>query len=659
MNLFLRQAPFVRFLGPFLFGILLSLRLENLANAKPIILGTVILALILLLTLDKVWKQMSKSHFYGLLSQFVLFLLGLGLGIRAMEGHVYPPEADRYIAIVESTPVEKQRSYAVNLNVYRFQSDSASYQSCNFRLIGYFSKNSFNQQIIPGQSILFSGYLMNKDQERYPYQFDYGRYLRNTGISGTIYIPENEYHLIQNDYFSFRGTLNSFRSRLIEKMNEDSIPLMEYGVISALLVGDRSFLDPELRDDFADAGAVHILAVSGLHVGIIYMLFLYVLNFIFRDKAALLKLLLILLILWGYAALTGFSPSVLRAATMFSFIAVGKHHKRYSNTYNMVAASALFLLLIDPLLISQVGFQLSYLAVIGIIFFQPRFHAFIKVKNKYLDMVWSLFCVSLAAQLATFPLSIYYFHQFPILFFLTNLLVIPFATLILYAGIPWLILLWLPWVSDILGLVTVFSTRVLNWFIGRVNSIPFAKIEGIYLNEISVLLIYLMIISSTVFFTKPSRLKLRLCGATLICLTFLWLNRRVSNTLQDEIIIPTLGDEVTIARMTQDQLLIYTSDTLNFLKSWQRELSPYFLTRGISSENAISFVDFANETAPLFIVDSLNLHESQHIVWNSSEEMIKIVDADIRLNKASDSSLLRFRTDNLSRFSAYSPRLLK
>jgi competence protein ComEC len=602
---------------------------------------------------------MSKSHFYGVISHLALFLLGLALGFRALDGHVTPPEADHYFAVVESSPVEKNKSYAVNLKVYRFQIDSAHFQSCNFRMIGYLAKDGLDNQIVPGQSILFSGYLMNQNQALYPDQFDYGKYLRNTGISGSVYIPKGEFEVMDNNYFSFRGKLNFFRSKLMAELSKDSIPVKEYGVLSALLVGDRSFLDPQLRDEFADAGAVHILAVSGLHVGIIYMLFLYVLNFIFKKRAALLKLILVLIILWGYAALTGFSPSVLRAATMFSFIALGKHRKRYSNAYNMLAASALCLLLFDPLLITQVGFQLSYLAVVGIIFYQPRFHSLLEVKNKYLDMAWSLLCVSGAAQLATFPLSMYYFHQFPLLFFVTNLLVIPLATIILYAGIPWLLLLWLPWVSDLLGWITIHSTMILNWGIGWINTLPFVKIDGIYVNSISVLTIYILINSITAFVIKPSRVKLRWCGISMICLTALIVYRKVENNLQDEILIPTLTEGATIMRIAKDRLVVYSNDTVNFKQTWERELYPYLLRRGICSDDDLDFVAFGNAESPLFVTDSVKSMNGHHIVWSPNENRVRVDTKDSPLLNYTDSTIIRINPYKLNRFSAYSPRPLK
>ncbi|MGB6036136.1 MAG: ComEC/Rec2 family competence protein, partial [Cryomorphaceae bacterium] len=377
MELFLHHAPLVRILAPFLLGLLAALKLDSISYFKPVLVLVILALIVALFSFNKTWKSMRLNHFFGLVSAVLFFLFGAVLGFTAIEKDRSIPEAESYLALVESTPVEKKNSFAVDLKVHKAELDSGLYQSCDARIIAYISKEEFDLRIAPGNSIRFSRSISNLEQELYPYQFDYGEYLRNIGISGSVYIPHGAYQFVEIDQFSLRAMLNGIRGSLLERMNEDSIPIEEYGVISALLVGDRSSLDPQLRSDFADAGAVHILAVSGLHVGIIYLLFLTILKFFFKKKYALLQFIMILALLWGYAALTGFSPSVLRAATMFSFIAVGKFHKRYGNIYNMIAASALFLLAINPLLITQVGFQLSYVAVLGIVYFHPKFHALV------------------------------------------------------------------------------------------------------------------------------------------------------------------------------------------------------------------------------------------------------------------------------------------
>ena len=178
---------------------------------------------------------------------------------------------------------------------------------------------------------------------------------------------------------------------------------------------------------------MHVLAVSGLHVGIIFFILNFLLTPLNRNKRLLkIKLFLLVGALWFYAFLTGLSPSVMRSCTMFSFIVVGENLNKRTNIYNTLAASAFLLMLINPLIIFGAGFQLSYIAVISIVFFQPRLAALVAVKNRILKYVWDLFTVSVAVQIGTAPISIFYFHQFPVYFWLSNFIVIPGAALILY-----------------------------------------------------------------------------------------------------------------------------------------------------------------------------------------------------------------------------------
>jgi competence protein ComEC len=661
MKLFWRSAPLVRILIPLLLGLIASLQFDNYSGQIPLLLFPVLVILALLVSLYLVWRQIGNNHYFGILSSILFFLLGGALGYRAMEGQLSLPDGISYLAIAETAPVEKANSYAVNLEIFKVQLDTQTYQSCEVRVIAYFAKTGFDRNIFPGKSIRFSGFFSNPDQQLYPAQFDYGRYLRNTGVSGTVYIPEGSYTLVEEDQFSFKGQLNKVRGDLIESLNEDSVPSKEHGVISALLVGDRSFLDPQLRNDFADVGAVHILAVSGLHVGIIYLLFLSVFNFLLREKMRLFKFFLILAVLWGYAAFTGFSPSVLRAATMFSFIAAGKYNSRYVNTYNMIAASALFLLAVNPLLITQIGFQLSYLAVIGIVFFHPKFHALLVIENKYIDMLWSLVCVSFAAQLATFPLSIYYFHQFPMLFMITNIVVIPLATLILYFGVAWVVLLWIPFVSDILGWITIIFTRILNTFVELINTIPFAKMDGLYMSSLSVMLTYMIIILVTAFLIKPSRIVLRFLALTAVCLYGLILHRRIAVIIQDDILVPTLSESPTVIRLIQDEVVVYAEDRVLFNASWQRDLYPYLLTQGFRDTESVRFVEIGEENKILNVRRSRTSSKKQHILWNLEKEEIRTVNEKNgeEILSESGASLLQLKSDDLIQFSSDLPLLQK
>jgi competence protein ComEC len=210
----------------------------------------------------------------------------------------------------------------------------------------------------------------------------------------------------------------------------------QFAVASAIMLGYNDYMNGDITRAYASSGALHVLSVSGLHVGIMFFMLNVLLKFMDNRgrKLEITKSVSIILFIWLYACLTGLSPSVLRSAMMFSLIQSGTLLKRHVNTFNIVFGSAVVLMLFNPFIVTEVGFRLSYLAVLGIIYLQPKIYSLWAFKNWFLDKAWMIVAVSLAAQIATFPLSLLYFHQFPNLFLISNLVVIPVSNLILFLG---------------------------------------------------------------------------------------------------------------------------------------------------------------------------------------------------------------------------------
>jgi competence protein ComEC len=209
----------------------------------------------------------------------------------------------------------------------------------------------------------------------------------------------------------------------------------ELAVASAIMLGYRDYMNADIVQAYASSGALHVLSVSGLHVGVLFLALQFLLQWM--DKYRQLKwvkVLLVLAVMFFYAVLTGLSPSVLRAVVMFSFFVIAKAINRDNNMYNVLGISCLLLLFWNPYLITEVGFKLSYLAVLGIVVLYPILQPLLTFKNKLLKGAWSITCLSIAAQIATFPISLYYFHQFPNLFLISNLIIIPASDFVLYLG---------------------------------------------------------------------------------------------------------------------------------------------------------------------------------------------------------------------------------
>jgi competence protein ComEC len=270
----------------------------------------------------------------------------------------------------------------------------------------------------------------------------------------------------------------------------------ELGIAEALLIGYTNDLDKDLVQAYSNTGVVHIIAISGMHLALIYVLLVWVFAKIpLLNKSKVMQLFLILSSLWLFSILTGASPSVLRAAVMFSFIAVGKTYFKQASIYNSLAASAFVLLCYNPYYLWAVGFQLSYLAVLGIVVFQKPICNCLYTKNKWLDKTWQLISVSTAAQLLTFPVCIYYFHQFPNLFLLSNLVAVPLSAIILYAEIVLIAFSWIPFAGTMLGKLVTGLIWLMNKIIYRLNDLPFAVWDKIPATVLSTWLLYAAVIA--------------------------------------------------------------------------------------------------------------------------------------------------------------------
>lgn len=350
----------------------------------------------------------------------------------------------------------------------------------------------------PGMQVLVPCTPQKIKESLNPFQFSYKDYLSQLNIKRQININRSELEISNIERHNFKSRSWKLREQLISELKKYDFGENEIAVFQALILGQRREISNTLYKNYAAAGAIHILAISGLHIGIL----LIILNFLFRtlDRikyGKLIKAFILIFLLWGFAVLTGLSASVVRAVTMFSFIAVGLQLKRKTSVLNSLFLSLFILLLIDPYYIFQVGFQLSYLAVFSIIVFQPLIYGLFKSKVKFVDYLWKLSSVSIAAQVGVIPLSLYYFHQFPGLFLLTNLIVLPFLGLLLAFGIIVIILAFInslpSFIAEFFDLVLHLMNRFIEWIAGM-ESFVFSNIQLSLFQTLSLYLILLSIL---------------------------------------------------------------------------------------------------------------------------------------------------------------------
>ncbi|PTX41693.1 competence protein ComEC [Christiangramia gaetbulicola] len=335
-----------------------------------------------------------------------------------------------------------------------------------------------------------------------PFQFSYSRYMKQLKVEQQLNLDPSKISISSYDP-SFRDKAWNLRERLIQNLKNYNFGKDEIAVFQALILGQRRDISTELYRDYAAAGAIHILAISGLHIGIL-LLFL---NFLFKPIENLkygrfIKPVIVIILLWSFAILSGLSASVVRAVFMFSFIAVGLQLKRKTSSLNSLFLSLFFLLILDSYYIFQVGFQLSYLAVLSIIVFQPMIYQVFSPNNKVIDYIWKLSSVSLAAQIGVIPLSIYYFHQFPGLFLLTNLVVLPFLGILLALGILVIILAAIQILPVFIEESFGKLLNSLNLFIEKVADLDQFVISNIQLDLLQTIVLYLIILAVVLMIRK-------------------------------------------------------------------------------------------------------------------------------------------------------------
>ncbi|MEM8896124.1 MAG: ComEC/Rec2 family competence protein, partial [Bacteroidota bacterium] len=363
-----------------------------------------------------------------------------------------------------------------------------------------------SEDIVPlgyGDRIMVKGMPYEIPSPKNPDEFNYSAYMRTRHIYDQQFVDSSDLLRLDkkppNQILALGYQVRSFFQ---DKIHQHLGHSAESAVLSALILGIKDHLDNDLTRAYASAGAMHVLAVSGLHVGIVFMILgLFLKPLKGRKYGKWLVLIINLAGLWSYAMITGFSPSVLRAVTMFSMISLADTSERSSNIYNTIAASALILLLYEPNYIYSVGFQLSYAAVIGIIYLQPKIYNLWIPQYWIIDKAWQITAVSIAAQLATFPLGLYYFHQFPSYFFISNLIVIPGVWLILHTGLAFL---FGASVSEILGDLIAWIIEWMLWFLNHVVSLaeqlPGSLIDWVYLSFNQVLLVYAILLTMILVF---------------------------------------------------------------------------------------------------------------------------------------------------------------
>ena len=442
----------------------------------------------------------SKRWVSGLFLYFFLFLLGYQITYyqrdTILPNHFQNQiqQKNFIIGTVENMPVIKKNKIKIILRTQSIGLDQQALVPCEGKILAYLNNYENAPKINYGDQLLIKSKIVPTSKATNPNAFDYSEYLRLQNIHFQIFSYQKNWKMLASKKGNpFWQPINKLRKQFLVVLKKHITSEKELAIATALILGDRNQLSQELKSAYAESGAIHVLAVSGLHIGIINGFLLFLLQLLpFKNQHwNKIKLGITLLAIWFFALLSGMSVSVQRAAIMFSVFNFGYVIQRDINIYNSLALAAFYILIKNPYALFDVGFQFSFIAVIGILFFLPKLKQFWLPKNKWLSQIWMLILVSVSAQFALFPLILYYFHEVPTYFWLSSVFVIPLAGLIMKLGVFLLILnSFSELLASYLGVLISKIIACQNSLISLVQELPFHLFSGFWISQLEVILLY-------------------------------------------------------------------------------------------------------------------------------------------------------------------------
>ena len=590
------KYPFIRLLVPFAIGIYIAFSSSEILFEKNSILLLLIILFVLLISLIFISRYIKNYRFSWAFSVVLYsYLVLLGYTFVKIDGYkLYINDISKaenipkyYLARLCECPSVKEKSIKVMLDVFAFE-DNEDVKNINSKIVAYFEKDEKSLDLEYGDCIVFVSHPEYVKKPPNPEQFDYRDYLYKRGVTHQVYLKSDAWSDIgqnrSNPVFRFSYQIRDF---LLETMQGLGVEEEEYAVAAAILLGYDDTLPQELRQKYVAAGAMHILCVSGLHVGVIFMVFSYMLFFLNERKnwQRIAKQLVLLLLIWFYALLAGLAPSILRATIMLSFVIIGNVIGRKGFLLNSLAASAFILLCVNPANLFDVGFLLSYVAVIGIVVLQGPISKMFYSKYKIVNKIWEITSVTIAAQIATAPFTIYYFHQFPLYFWLSNLFMTPISSVVIIGGMIMLLVFFIPYINNVVAFLVSKMIFLMNSGVSWIESLPYSIIKGIYINKVQFVLLMLLLL----FFLLMVGLKSKkmLFGVMIMACCFLSVNvvTLIKQRNQKLMVVYSINN-MTVVDFIEGRSHVLVADSISFndKSAFSYNIENFLISKGVFND---------------------------------------------------------------------------
>jgi competence protein ComEC len=457
---------------------------------------------------------------------------------------------------IDDKPLQKANSQSINATLLSSKFTVKESKNLNQKIIIYIPKDIVIDSDYYGKILQIKGKLSYPNEAKYPFEFDYKTWLKRKGIYATIYSREI---VVAGKDSSFIQSLKSFPLRIrdyyereIEKYIHDE---NASDIAKSLLIGVRTDIDKELYNSYADTGTIHILSVSGLHFGILILFLDFLLSFFIKNEK--LKIAIKQPLLLIYALMTGFSPPVMRSFLMFLFFDLEKITKAKTSSYNILFLSAWLILLFDSNQIFDVGFQLSYIAILGIMLFYNRILWKLQFNNRITNWIWQSTATMLAAWIVTMPLTVYYFNKISFIGMFTNYIVLPIVVVVMYLGFGLMLFSKIQFLGNLFGNLLSYLISLQNKIILFYSELPLASIYPLYIDFTSLILLIFGLVFLFLFLRLNDKYSLR-CTILFLSLFILNLSFRNHTTIMSNnwYLIPSYK-QTAFAYSTSNKLYIF------------------------------------------------------------------------------------------------------
>lgn len=491
--------------------------------------------------------------------------------------HYVTAQSQSFICTINDIPVITEKFIKLSVELNSIESNKKWHYAQGNTIV--YVKNDSSLKPLLGSTILINSKFSFVNEPKNPNEFDYKTFLENKNIFHTVYVKPDALHIISetNNSFSITQLGTKIKAHLVTVLRNCGLSQEAFSICSALLVGYDDEIESDVMQSFSHSGTLHILSVSGMHTGVLYGILIFLFSKIDKyDKYKKTKFFFVMTFLVLFVFITGLSPSVLRAALMLSLILFGKTFYKQGNSYNTLLLSAFLLLLVNPYLIKDVGFLLSYFAVFGIMYFYPILNKLYGFENKILQWLWTSVLISVAATLFTLPISLYFFHQFPIWFVFSNLIIIPISMFIMLGAFLVVLFYKIVFVNHILVYVVNGSTAVMLWFAKLTDSPTYGFIDFVSFSKTDLVFMSLIIFFGLIVISaKQHKHVIALC-LTIIMWLSVSIYSNYEQQLEKELLVFHVKQKSVFAMRVGQNLYVNFNDITE--KEFQRYVKPYLLT---------------------------------------------------------------------------------